>query len=246
VHEVAREVSWMDRASPIAHSGAQRPIVERAPARRGWERVLSPVERLSEILFGLIMSVSITGSLSVAGAGQDDVRQMLAAALGCNTAWGIVDALMYVMTRLIERSRGRALLSAIRREPNAERAHRVIADALPPLLAARLRTRDLEHLRRQLVGMEELPQAGLTQPDLTGAAGVLLLVFLSTVPVAVPFLLPVAPRLALRISHGVALVLLFAVGCRLGRYVSVRPLAMGAAIAGLGATLVGIVMALGG
>jgi hypothetical protein len=245
VYEVAREVSWMDRASPIAHAGAQRPIVARAPMRRGWERVLSPVERLSEILFGLIMAVSITGSLSVAGAGQD-VRQMLVAALGCNTAWGIVDALMYVMTRLIERSRGRALLSAIRREPNAERAHRVIADALPPLLAARLRTRELEHLRRQLVGMEELPQAGLTQPDLIGAAGVLLLVFLSTVPVAVPFLLPVAPRLALRISHGVALVLLFAVGCRLGRYVSVRPLAMGAAIAGLGATLVGVVMALGG
>jgi hypothetical protein len=154
--------------------------------------------------------------------------------------------LMYLMTRLIERTRGRALLSAIRRELQAERARRVIADAFPPLLAARMRTRELEHLRRQLIGMEEQPRAGLTQPDLVGAAGVFLLVFLSTVPVAMPFLLPVAPRLALRISNGVALVLLFAVGYRLGGYVAVRPLAMGAAIAGLGTALVGIVMALGG
>lgn len=235
-----------DRASPIAHAGARRPIVERAPAPRGWERVLSPVERLSEILFGLIMALSITGSLSVAGAGRDDVRQMLVAAIGCNAAWGIVDALMYLMTRLIERSRGQALLSAIRRELRPDRACRVIADAFPPLLAAHLRTREIERLRRQLVGMEELPRAGLTQPDLIGAAGVFVLVFLSTLPVVVPFLLPVAPLLALRISNGVALALLFAAGFRIGRYVSVRPLAMGAATAGLGAALVGIVMALGG
>ena len=34
---------------------------EKAPARRRWEYVLSPVERLSEILFGLVMALSITG-----------------------------------------------------------------------------------------------------------------------------------------------------------------------------------------
>jgi hypothetical protein len=236
----------MAGASHIADTGGEGPSVERASARHRWKRVLSPVERSSEILFGLILVLSITGSLSVAGAGEDDVRLVLVGAIGCITAWGIVDALMYLITRLVERYRGRALLAAVRRELDEERARHVIANALPPLLAAQLRTPEIEHVRRQLVEMEEVPQAGLTQPDLIDAAGVFLLVWLSTVPVVVPFLLPVGPRLAIRLSNGVALVLLFAVGCRLGWHVSGRPLAMGAAVVGLGAALVAIVMALGG
>src|SRR4030095_1819511 len=47
------------------------------------KRVLDPVERISEVLFGLIMVLTFTGSLSVAEAGRDDVRTMLICALGC-------------------------------------------------------------------------------------------------------------------------------------------------------------------
>jgi len=36
--------------------------------------VLEPIDRTSEILFGLIMVLTFTGSLSVAQAGRDDVR----------------------------------------------------------------------------------------------------------------------------------------------------------------------------
>ena len=59
-------------------------------------RVLEPVERLSEVLFGLIMVLTFTGSLSVAEAGRDDVRAMLIGALGCNLAWGIIDGVLYL------------------------------------------------------------------------------------------------------------------------------------------------------
>ena len=54
------------------------PRTKSASARR----VLDPVERLSEILFGLIMVLTFTGSLSVAEAGRDDVRAMLIGAIG--------------------------------------------------------------------------------------------------------------------------------------------------------------------
>ena len=37
-------------------------------------RVLEPIERVSEVLFGLIMVLTFTGSLSVADAGRDDVH----------------------------------------------------------------------------------------------------------------------------------------------------------------------------
>ena len=66
-------------------------------------RVLEPVERLSEILFGLIMALTVTSAVSVATADDMQIRTMLIAALGCNLAWGIIDAGMYLMARLGER-----------------------------------------------------------------------------------------------------------------------------------------------
>jgi len=67
--------------------------------------VLDPVERMSEILFGLIMVLTFTGSLSVATAGHEEVRGLLIGAIGCNLAWGLIDAVMYLLTILVERGR---------------------------------------------------------------------------------------------------------------------------------------------
>ena len=62
------------------------------------KRVLEPNERISEVLFGLIMVLTFTGSLSVAEADRAEVRTMLIGALGCNLAWGIIDGVLYVMS----------------------------------------------------------------------------------------------------------------------------------------------------
>ena len=50
--------------------------------------VLDPIDRVSEIIFGLIMALTITGSVSAATAGRDEIRTMMIAALGCSLAWG--------------------------------------------------------------------------------------------------------------------------------------------------------------
>ena len=63
------------------------------------KRVLEPYDRISEVLFGVIMVLTCTGSLSVAGADRAEVRTMLIGALGCNLAWGIIDAALYLMGR---------------------------------------------------------------------------------------------------------------------------------------------------
>ncbi|MGB9256787.1 MAG: hypothetical protein WCC25_18250, partial [Candidatus Korobacteraceae bacterium] len=62
------------------------------------KRVLDPLERLSEILFGVIMVLTFTVSLRVARADRTQVREMLIGALGCNLAWGLIDAIMYLMS----------------------------------------------------------------------------------------------------------------------------------------------------
>jgi VIT1/CCC1 family predicted Fe2+/Mn2+ transporter len=74
-------------------------------------KVLDPIERVSEIIFGLLMAQAITGSLSVASAGSQEVRTMMVAALGCNIAWGLADAVMYVVGTLTERTREGARLT---------------------------------------------------------------------------------------------------------------------------------------
>src|SRR6185312_3742025 len=58
-----------------------------------------------EILFGLIMTLTVTLSAGLAAdEGRAGVRQLLAAAIGCNLAWGIIDAVMYVMNCITVRS----------------------------------------------------------------------------------------------------------------------------------------------
>ena len=76
-------------------------------------RVLDPMDRISEVLFGLIMVLTYTGTLSVATASHAEVRTMLIGALGCNLAWGIIDGGLYLLARLHERGSNIGVLVAI-------------------------------------------------------------------------------------------------------------------------------------
>ena len=62
--------------------------------------VLDPMERISETLFGLIMVLTFISSLGVATADNIKIQTMLAGALGCNLAWGIVDGGLYLLARI--------------------------------------------------------------------------------------------------------------------------------------------------
>src|SRR6476619_7093075 len=93
-------------------------------------RVLEPHERIAEVVFGLIMVLTFTGSLSVAEAGRDDIRAMLIGALGCNIAWGIIDGVLYLMGCLAERGRSLATYRAVRQAVDSSKAQQLIADAL--------------------------------------------------------------------------------------------------------------------
>jgi VIT1/CCC1 family predicted Fe2+/Mn2+ transporter len=218
-----------------------------APADRSSNRVLEPSERISEVLFGLIMVLSITGSLSVAEAGREDVRTMLIGALGCNLAWGLIDAVMYLMACLGEQAGKIRTVLAVRRAADPEAAHRVIAGALPPLVASVFQPAELERVRLYLNGLPapaESPR--LRGRDWRGALGVFLLVFLSTLPVVLPFVFPHSPVRAIRFSNAIAVGMLFLTGHAFGRTAGYHPWATGIAMVALGCVLVGITIALGG
>jgi VIT1/CCC1 family predicted Fe2+/Mn2+ transporter len=211
------------------------------------DRVLEPSERIAEILFGLIMALTVTGATSVVTADQSQIRTMLIAALGCNVAWGIIDAGMYIMARLAERGRNALLLREVRGTVDRESANRTIADALPLQLASIFQSPELDLIRE---GLRRLPdsetRARLTGRDWRGALGVCILVILSTFPVVIPFLVFENAQTALRISNAIAVVLLFFCGVIFARHAGLRPWLTGFVMVVIGAALVGIAIALGG
>src|SRR5688572_19305312 len=104
------------------------------------KRVLEPHERIFEVLFGLMMVLPFTGSLSIDEATRIDVRTMLTGALRCDLAWGIIDGVLYLMGCLAEKGRSLKTLRAVRQAAKPEQAHQIIADASPAPLAAVLQT----------------------------------------------------------------------------------------------------------
>lgn len=211
------------------------------------KRVLDPIDRISEVLFGLIMVLTFTGSLSAAEAGRAEVRTMLIGALGCNLAWGLIDAIMYLMGCLSERAAGLRILAAVQRATTTEEAERAIGRALPPVISKVLTPADVERIRDELNRVRlSGHQARLVGEDWLGAAGVFVLVFASTIPVVVPFMLLDETIAALRMSNAIAMAMMFACGYAFGHLAGYRRWLTGGSMVLLGGALVALTIALGG
>lgn len=193
------------------------------------------------------MVLTFTGSLSVAEAGRDDVRAMLIGALGCNLAWGIIDGILYLMGCLAEKGQGLITFQAVRKATDPKVAQRVIAEALPSVVAGVLTPAELAAMHERLKQLPEPPeQARLHKDDWRGAAGVFLLVFVSTFPVVIPFIFMRNAGPALRVSNVIAIVMLFLTGYAFGRMTGRKAWLVGISMVVVGSILVGLTMALGG
>ena len=231
---------------PTEPSAQSTPAAPADPIK-STKRVLEPHERISEVLFGLIMVLTFTGSLSVAEAGREDVRAMLIGALGCNIAWGIIDGVLYLLSSLADKGRSLMTLRAVRKTTDALKAQKLIANALPSLIASIIQPAELQSMHQRLQQLPEPPDsAHLDKRDWLGALGVFLLVFLSTFPVAVPFIFIHRASQAMRLSNAIAVLMLFVTGVAYGRAVGRSAWAFGLAMVVLGGALVLLTIALGG
>jgi len=211
------------------------------------KRVLDPLERSSEVLFGLIMVLGFTSTVSAVHSGRPEIRTMIIGALGCNLAWGIVDAIMYLMASLSEKGHGLATLNAVVSARTPEDAHRVISEGLPPIVARCLDESQLEQVRIGLLRVSVPPHARLTRDDWRGATGVFLLVLLSTFPVVAPFIfLPADVQRALRYSNVIAIIMLAITGYSYGRYSGEQKWMWALSMVLLGAAMVALTVKLGG
>ena len=214
-------------------------------------RSLDPGERLGEILFGLVMvlTFTLTSGLSVT-EGPEGVRQLLVAAIGCNIAWGVIDAVFYIMGGLFRRGHRHRLAQSIRATPDEGAAAALVAGSLDPTLADISSPEERRRLYRDIVQVvRRLPaeKIRVTRDDLWGALASFWLVVLSTIPAAIPFLVfRNEPRFALRVSNGLLIALIFLVGFRWARHTGGSGWRIGLALSLVGMALVAIAIALGG
>src|SRR4051794_18546741 len=99
-------------------------------------RLLNPIERITEILFGLVMALSFTCAISVTESDHADVKQMLFGAIGCNIAWGVIDAIMCLMIVLSQRGRDLAIIQYISKSTDEKESRDLITEAISPEFAA--------------------------------------------------------------------------------------------------------------
>ena len=211
------------------------------------EPVLNPVSRVSEMLFGLFMALTFVGAVSIAESGRMEVRALLLAALGCNLAWGLVDAVMYLVTTITDRGRSLTLMHSVRNAASAETGRSLIKGALSRQVAGLVTDTEVDAIRERIVALPSVPKRPtLKSDDLLAALAVFLIVVGATFPVAVPFLIIDDIGWAKGLSRAIALTMLFVGGLALGRYAGYGSWKTGFMMAGLGAALVAAVMALGG
>jgi hypothetical protein len=209
--------------------------------------LLDPIDRVSEVLFGLIMVLTSTSTLSVATAGRAEISTMITGALGCNLAWGIIDAALDLMSCLEERGRNLLMVRAVRHARSTEEVKRVIADELPESLASILSESEADSLRQKLLQLPEPPASpSPTKDDALRAVGLGLWVFASTFPVVVPFFFIGEVQPALRLSNAIAIIMLFMCGYAFARCAGLRAWPTGLLMVAIGCAMVGVATLLGG
>ena len=230
---------------PKSDSG---PASERTAAGvRLRDPILNPVDRIMELVFGLLMALSFTGAISVAGSGREELREMFIAALGCNLAWGLVDAVMYLIRTVADRGRSLTLVRSVRSARDERAGRALIEGSLSREVAGLVSPTEVEALRGRFLALPAVPaRARLNGGDLLAAMAIFLLVVLATFPVVLPFALMQDVGGAKNASRVIALVMLFFGGLGLGHYAGYGAWRAGLTMTALGALLVGAIKVLGG
>jgi hypothetical protein len=164
--------------------------------------VLDKPARIAEILFGLIMVLTFTGTISVTTDGKQEISELLWAALGCNLAWGLVDGIMYLMDKVIGNAHDMNQLNRIKVSVDEAESRKIFKDNFPPLILHLLDDREIDKLNKKLRDLPELSvKNALIFKDFLIAGQIFLLVFLITLPVALPFLFIKEVGAAMRVSN---------------------------------------------
>jgi len=206
--------------------------------------ILSPSDRFSEILFGLIMVLTITGTV---GLGTSSRKAVLSAGIGACIAWGIVDGIIYIYSNLLERGRLALALQEVSTCTGEGCYLRKIKEELKDTIVDTLGEREKHEVAQHiLAGLKPIENhTSATRDDIRGGIAAGMLVFISGLPLLLPFVF-FDDIWALRLSRIIGFVMLYAIGYRWGGYVGRSRFWTGVTMMSVGIAITGVVIALGG
>jgi len=214
-------------------------------------RYLDPGETLGEVLGGLIMALTFTlGARLFSASGQLEARDLVVAVAGCNVAWGVIDATLFVLNSLFYRSRHARFFHALKNVRSEAEALAAVEEEFgledePLAVYPEDRTR-LYQSFLTLSARATPARKGLRRQDVVAAVIVFVLVSSTAVPGVIPLLVLEDSNFALTVSNGVLILLLFVVGYWWGRYTDAPSWRVGLTAMLLGVFMVGVAVALGG
>jgi hypothetical protein len=214
------------------------------------QRYLEPGESLSELLFGLIMTLTFTlGAGILVREDPNAARELLIATIGCNVAWGIIDGALYISGQIFERARLARVGERIRAAESDAAGAAILAEELDEMLGMTVHAHERVELEQRMARHIRTSQPkphGVVRSDFYGAIASFWLVFFGSIPAAVPFLFIDDAWIAMRVSNSILILSLFVVGFRWARYTSLRPWLTGVAFMVSGVALVLVAITLGG
>jgi VIT1/CCC1 family predicted Fe2+/Mn2+ transporter len=213
-------------------------------------RYLVPDESLGELLFGLIMALSVTTAARILTARSAlNPADIVPALIGCNVAWGIIDGFLYVFGAVYARNRRVEFVRRLQRTATEAEAMAAVREEFGLEDEPQLPEEDRAAFHRVVLAIERharIERARVRRFDVAGAVVIALLVALTALPGAVPFLLIDDAHSALRLANLLQLGLLFFVGFRWSQHVGSSPWRGGLIVLGLGLGMVVVAVLLGG
>jgi hypothetical protein len=219
------------------------------PTRKFVRMWLSPQDRLAEAICGIVMVLSVT-AYTRAEMEEPSSAAFLVAILGCNAAWGLVDGATYVFGSI--QARGRRLL--VHRALHApgtpaeveRKAREAIGEAFEGLLPkGERRDRAVEMV---IEAARSIPpgRPRVMKEDLLAGLACFCLMFVGTLPMAVPYVFFRHLDRAILASQGIAVVLMFLIGRQWGATSGFRPIRSGLLFTAIGVALSSLTQFMGG
>lgn len=171
---------------------------------------------LAEAFYGIWMVVVVTGSIrAVEQPNEATVRVMLVAALGVNIGWGVIDGITLLWANLVDRTKERELVNALRAKKGDAGLRKKVGRALGGTVAGSLSDGERERVVDMLEAGEprEVARARPDREDYESALATALIDFVLIFPVTLPYILFMQDlTLAIRSSQVIALLLFAGLG----------------------------------
>ncbi len=212
-------------------------------------RYIDPSDSLAELLFGAIMALTFTLGARLLAPEEMHPHALVIGIVGCNVAWGIIDAVLYLIGSVYRRNLRVQFVHRLQATATEAEAMAAIREEFGLENEPQMTRQDRAAFHRvvlEILRHARTERARLRLQDFQAAGLIAVLVAITALPGILPFLFLSNATLAVRLANTIQIALLFLVGFSWARHSGANPWRTGGLIVLLSLGMVGVSLALGG